>query len=550
VSTITHPERVESYEQFFGLREPPFSLAPNPKFMFESESHAKALAQVAYALERREPLVVITGEIGAGKTLLCRTVLQRVKRKTFVSVINDPQLERDDLLKHLLQDFGVISKDPTRLPATSRHDLFDTLQTFLASLIPLQAHAVVIIDEAQYLKPEVLEQIRLLSNIDDDRGTMLQIILVGQTDLEPVLARPELRQFQQRVTRRFRLLPLPQSEVSQYINHRLAIAGAGMPAKNPASPDQLETEVAGWAKAGSGAIFTPEAIAAVAKLSAGFPRVINVVCDRALEEAYRLRTRKIDVPIINAAARALSMPEPVASAHPTPQPPAAKPVADSADFDIPLPTIAVRPRPVSAPRIAEPPARPAHPPRPLERTPRTERPPVAFGSVAQHDDTSSTRKWILFGVLGVVALVAIWFLMASPSPAPSSPAPPAASEPPSAPATLPPPPTNVAPPTEPAAPPAATPPAASASSPPAAPPAAAASGGERFEIIVASFRTDARAAQVAGEVTALGLPSRRRVSDGWQQVLAGPFASRSEASSAQQRLDDAGLTATKIVPLP
>src|ERR1700687_3491391 len=148
MSTAEHSERGKGYERFFGLNETPFSLAPNPRFLFASDSHAAALAQVAYALERREPLVVITGEIGTGKTLLCRTVLQRLGRKTFLSVINDPLLERDDLLKQLLQDFGVISKDRTQLTEVSRHELIQTLHAFLRSLAPIQAHAVVLIDEA------------------------------------------------------------------------------------------------------------------------------------------------------------------------------------------------------------------------------------------------------------------------------------------------------------------------------------------------------------------------------------------------------------------
>jgi general secretion pathway protein A len=188
VITLGQPERTEGYESFFGLHEAPFSLAPDPRFLFASASHSAALAQVAYALQRREPLVVITGEIGTGKTLLCRTVLQRLRRKTFLSVINDPLLERDDLLKQMLQDFGVISKDRTKLTEVSRHDLIQTLHAFLRSLAPIQAHAVVVIDEAQHLQPDVLEQIRLVSNIDDERGTLLQVILVGQTDLEPVVS--------------------------------------------------------------------------------------------------------------------------------------------------------------------------------------------------------------------------------------------------------------------------------------------------------------------------------------------------------------------------
>ena len=163
--------------------------------------HTAALAHVTHALERREPVVVVTGEIGTGKTLLCRTVVERLERKTFLSIVTDPLLEHDDLLKQMLQDFGVISKDRTRLTPASRHDLVHALQQFLSSLASLNAHAVVIIDEAQHLKPDMLESIRLVSNIQDERGTMLQIILVGQTDLDQLVSRPELRALKQRVSR-------------------------------------------------------------------------------------------------------------------------------------------------------------------------------------------------------------------------------------------------------------------------------------------------------------------------------------------------------------
>ena len=289
------------------MNEAPFSLAPDPRFLFASASHSAALAQVAYALERREPLVVITGEIGTGKTLLCRTVLQRLQRKTFLSVINDPMLERDDLLKQMLQDFGVIAKDRTRLTETRRHDLIETLHAFLRSLAPIQAHAVVIIDEAQHLKPDVLEQIRLLSNIDDERGTLLQIILVGQTDLEPLLARPELRQLQQRVSRRLRLEPLNRGEVEQYIQHRLARARDGKrPAQLPGATELAE-ELAAWDGTSASVEFTPEAIHAVSQLSGGLPRVINLLCDRSLEVAHASRLRIIDDPLVHAASQALGV---------------------------------------------------------------------------------------------------------------------------------------------------------------------------------------------------------------------------------------------------
>src|SRR5216683_4794643 len=305
VTTLEQPVRLGRYEPFFGLNKAPFSLAPDLRFLFASASHSAALAQVAYALERREPLVVITGEIGTGKTLLCRTVLQRLERKTFLSVINDPLLERDDLLKQLLQDFGVISKDRTKLTKASRHELIQTLQAFLTSLVPILAHAVVIIDEAQHLLPDVLEQIRLLSNIDDERGTLLQIILVGQTDLEPLLSRPELRQLQQRVSRRFRLAPLTRDEVEQYIKHRLALARGGRAQVQARAAKELEPATAEREEAKAGVEFTPDAIEAVSKLSGGLPRVINLVCDRSLETAYLFRLRTIDLPLINTAARAL-----------------------------------------------------------------------------------------------------------------------------------------------------------------------------------------------------------------------------------------------------
>jgi type II secretory pathway predicted ATPase ExeA len=306
---------VEGYEPFFGLNEPPFSLAPDPRFLFASASHSAALAQVAYALERREPLVVITGEIGTGKTLLCRTVLQRLRRKTFLSVINDPLLERDDLLKELLQDFGLISKDRTKLTEASRHELIQTLQAFLRSLAPIQAHAVVIIDEAQHLRPDVLEQIRLLSNIDDEAGTLLQIILVGQTDLEPLLSRPELRQLQQRVSRRLRLEPMSRDEVKEYIRHRLALARDGKPLQQLPGATELAQELADWTATTTGVEFTSDAIHAVSELSAGLPRVINLLCDRSLEEAYASRLRLIDRPLILTAARALGVGGTGAPAH-------------------------------------------------------------------------------------------------------------------------------------------------------------------------------------------------------------------------------------------
>jgi type II secretory pathway predicted ATPase ExeA len=579
--SVARPQRVEGYERFFGLHEPPFSLAPNPKFLFESASHAAALRQVTYALQRREPLVVITGEIGMGKTLLCRTVLDRMERKTFLSVVNDPLLARDDLLKQLLQDFGVISKDRTRLVETSRHDLMRTLQQFLASLIPLQAHAVVIVDEAQHLQPDVLEQIRLLSNIDDEHGTMLQIILVGQNDLEPILSRPDMRQFQQRVSRRFRLEPLNPEEVEQYIAHRLAVARRVAGPSAVPGATELERAMADWAEAKTEVTFSREAIDAIAKISGGTPRVINVMCDRALEAAYALRVRTIDLALVNTTARALNLTAPpVPSAAPAPVV-AAAPRAEAGP-----PTRLMEPAPrVVAEGVSRLPEKDDYlaefdaPDRPAPFGPGSAfehigpfRPvdgsehglPAAFNTASRFWSSTNRNYLLLAASLLVVAAVG-WFGVpfmgnsttdqaAPPAPAANRPSTsdrtPAATASPAAPdgvptaGTAPPTPVSGSRPAELPSTPSTSPPALSGPDPArgAAPPPA----GQRYEIVVASFRTETRTMSVANDVVALGLPMRRRTVNEWQQVLVGPFATRAQAEEAQQRLAQAGHTGTQI----
>src|SRR5262249_38134858 len=303
------------YEAFFGFPRPPFSLAPDTRFRFQSASHSAALSQITYALERREPVVVVTGEIGTGKTLLCRTVVEQSGRKTFVSVINDPQLACDELLKRMLEDFGVISKDGTAMTPTSRHDLVHALQDFLSSLVPLGAHAVVIVDEAQHMQPDVLEQMRLIANVQNERGTLLQLILVGQTDLDALLAQPSLRQLSQRVSRVVRLEPLSEQELPKYIQHRLGVARAPAAANsNFPGARELEREPAGRDVPPPDFPFTPEGVAAIGRISHGIPRVVNLLCDRALEAASSQQLPTVDAPMIAAAAQALALPalEPVA----------------------------------------------------------------------------------------------------------------------------------------------------------------------------------------------------------------------------------------------
>jgi len=497
------------YEQFFGLSDAPFSLAPNPRYLFESASHVHALQQLAYATERREPVVVVTGEIGSGKTLLCRTVLQRLDRgTTFVSVINNPLLGRDDLLKQMLQDFGVISTDRATAPEASRHDLVHALEAFLTSLISLDAHAVVMIDEAQHMQPEVLEQIRLLSNIDAPSGTRLQIMLVGPPELESVLARPDLRQFQQRVSRRVRLEPLREDELQSYIEHRLVVGRAA--SALPGAGDLAEA-LAQWNGEKEGVTFTPDAVRAIWRGSGGLPRVVNLLCDRALEAAYHRQLRTIDADLVEAGA-----------AERLPQGTAPPPVSD----------------PVAADIWEPPPADTA-----------MESMAAPFEDVA----TTAPRSKLVPVLIGVLAVgaVAAWFVYRSPAtsmdsrPTPgggqTSAAAPATQKPPAAPAVEP------AAATAPAAaprPPAAAPEPPAGGAPTAAAPAAAAGS---FEIVVASFRTESRAAAVATQVSGAGLAVRRRVIGGWQQVIAGPFASREEADAARLRLEQAGLPGTQVV---
>jgi type II secretory pathway predicted ATPase ExeA/cell division septation protein DedD len=517
------------YEQFFGLNDAPFSLAPNPRYLFDSVSHTAALEQLARAIERREPLIVMTGEIGTGKTLLCRTVLQRVDRKTFVSVINNPRLDADDLLKQMLQDFGVISTDRAVVSAASRHDLVHALEDFLSSLIVLDAHAVIIIDEAQHVQPDVLEQIRLLSNIDAPSGTKLQIILAGQLDLESLLARPELRQLQQRVSRRIRLEPLGEAELRSYIDHRLAVgraAGSGMPGAG-----ELARALVEWQGAEGGVTFTPDAVQAIWRWSRGLPRVVNLICDRALEAACAQRLRTIDAGQVDAAANALGL-----SGEAAPVPAAAAP----APVEVKPP-----PSPVQFHFDSPPPSQADFAPPPIaadfELLPAPERSRVGIIAVLI--------------ALVIVAAVAAYFVTRAPA-KPVSGSPVTRGEgasPAAAPAAAPPP----APAPGPAAAPApATPPSGTAPPPPpsaaaapgrqSAPPAAASASGS-FEIVVASFRTEPRAAAVEAQVTAAGLAVRRREVGGWLQVIAGPFPTREAADLAHQRLETAGLPGTQIV---
>jgi len=279
------------YEDYYGFAEKPFSLTPDPKYLYRSQSHSSALELLQYAIRRREGFVVVTGDIGTGKTTLCRAVLEQIDRTTFTALILNPFLSEEDLLKRILQDFGVISRDELkdgRLSGSTKQELIDMLYDFLLGLVPLKAGAVLIIDEAQNLPLPVLEQIRILSNLETDKEKLLQIILVGQLNLQRLLRSPELRQFDQRVSIRYELKPLDAEAVAAYVAHRLTIAG------------------------GSAAVgFTARALARVYRLSGGIPRLINLICDRALIVGFSVRASRITPDMVQHAATSLDLQTPV-----------------------------------------------------------------------------------------------------------------------------------------------------------------------------------------------------------------------------------------------
>ncbi|HEY2906221.1 MAG TPA: AAA family ATPase [Vicinamibacterales bacterium] len=309
-STIAASSDLTTCESFYGLLARPFSLTPDLRFVFHSRSHSRALEQVTEALKRREGVVVITGGIGTGKTMLCRTLLETFEPRTFLSVILDPCLSVSDLLHQVLTDFGIIDDvertgDETT-PDITRHQLVTTLQKFLSTLIPLDAHAVIMIDEAQHLDPSVLEEVRLLSNFETDTAKLLQIVLVGQPDLDVLLKRPEMGQLRQRIARRVELHPLAASEVKEYIERRLFVAAE-------AATEEKGDRPAGDPQVGAAlerVRFTPAAIQTIAAISAGIPRVVNTLCDRVLELGCERQTRVLDHRLVLDAAARLKLPVP------------------------------------------------------------------------------------------------------------------------------------------------------------------------------------------------------------------------------------------------
>ncbi|HWY96005.1 MAG TPA: AAA family ATPase [Steroidobacteraceae bacterium] len=263
------------YLSFFGLNEKPFAITPDPRYLYLSERHAEALAHLLYGINESGGFIQLTGEVGTGKTTVVRTLLSRVPHHADVAVILNPRVTPVEFLLTICEELGLGIADADR---DSVKQMVDALNRRLLAAHAEGRRIIVIVDEAQNLSAEVLEQVRLLTNLETPTQKLLQIILIGQPELRELLDRTELRQLAQRITGRYHLEPLSREETRGYIRHRLRIAGA------------------------AGEIFTPAALAEVHRLSTGIPRVINVTCDRALLGAYTQETRKVTAALVRLAA--------------------------------------------------------------------------------------------------------------------------------------------------------------------------------------------------------------------------------------------------------
>ncbi len=263
------------YATHFGLTQDPFSIAPDPRYLFMSERHREALAHLLYGVNGGGGFVLLSGEIGTGKTTVCRCFLEQIPAQCDVAYIFNPKLTVTELLRTICDEFHIA------LPqgAASAKDFTDPLNAFLLAAHAAGRHSVLIIDEAQNLSAEVLEQLRLLTNLETNERKLLQIVLIGQPELRAMLARPELEQLAQRVIARFHLDALSPAETTQYIAHRLAIAGhTGAP------------------------LFDAAALKRVHQRTRGVPRRINLLCGRALLGAYAEGLGSVSQRVVDKAA--------------------------------------------------------------------------------------------------------------------------------------------------------------------------------------------------------------------------------------------------------
>lgn len=256
------------YEDFYGLTEKPFSIQPDPDFLYFSVRHSMAYAMLEYGIQNRAAFSVICGEIGCGKTTIVRHLLNNLDEQLTVGIVYNTHQNIDDLLGWIMLAFNQPYEGKSNLA------LFDEFQQFLIERYAENKRVVLIIDEAQNLTPGALESLRMLSNINADKDQLLQIILVGQPQLRELMRKPELEQFYQRVSVDFFIPPLQGFEIDKYIQHRLHVAGR------------------------DAALFTPGATRLIGETSKGVPRTINILCDTCLVYGFSMSAKKIDINLV------------------------------------------------------------------------------------------------------------------------------------------------------------------------------------------------------------------------------------------------------------
>ncbi|MCJ8316921.1 AAA family ATPase [Idiomarina sp.] len=268
------------YQNYFGLQAEPFSIAPDPNYLYLSERHQEALAHLTQGLQGSGGFILLTGEVGTGKTTVSRALIEQLPESTETAFILNPMLNEDELLASLCDEFGIRYQKRS----ATRKVLTDKLSQFLLKANEDGQQCVVLIDEAQHLRPQVLEQLRLLTNLETHNKKLLRVILIGQPELQDLLRRQELRQLAQRITARYHLLPLTEQDTQRYIAYRLQVAGANRP------------------------LFTAAAAKRAHQLTQGIPRLLNLYCDRALLAAYTDSSPEVKPAHLNQAAIELDGP--------------------------------------------------------------------------------------------------------------------------------------------------------------------------------------------------------------------------------------------------
>lgn len=268
------------YKRYFGLKEKPFHISPSPRYLYLSDWHREALVHLLYGISGEGCIILLTGEVGTGKTMICRSLMERLSETSDTALVLNPNLTITDLLQTICEELGITIDGDS--PSVKKY--IDRLNRYL-----LEAHArgrntVLIIDEAQNLDMEILEQLRLLTNLETDSHKLLQIVLIGQPELLKILGDPQYAQINQRITTRYHLEPLQPADVTPYILHRIAVAGGD---------DRCR-------------LFSRQALRYLAKTTKGVPRLINILCDRALLGAYAENKDHVDLKIVRKAAREIA----------------------------------------------------------------------------------------------------------------------------------------------------------------------------------------------------------------------------------------------------